>query len=337
MRRSWEVLWITSVRSPTHPSRKRGSSTSLSQLNLKGTWDSLMCNPANTCLGNMAVRWVFYVTRRMLGRNYIYHFPSLAFHRAASGFISTSRPQRCANRAAKTPLQERGRAAPAPPRCSTPSGATGTASSPEPRSPVPPPPPRAAPQGREPSRSAALPPTPQPPARSAAREGRPPPSCPHKGTKAAAPLPRAPSRAAPAPQPRRPFPRRPTHLQAQRGTAAPQELADVAQALALRARLRVHLEEKRRRLSADPAPRGAARPPLPHLPLPPLLTGKGLNREVNTERRKWRARAEGTAHSPAAAAPVVQRGTGAGAGTRGAERGRRLAPGLSESGILGGF
>lgn len=240
-------------------------------------------------------------------------------------------------RAAKTPLQERGRAAPAPPRCRTPSGATGTASSPERRSPVPPPPPRAAPQGREPSRSAALPPTPQPPARSAAREGRPPPSCPHKGTKAAAPLPRAPSRAAPAPQPRRPFPRRPTHLQAQRGTAAPQELADVAQALALRARLRVHLEEKRRRLSADPAPRGAARPPLPHLPLPPLLTRKGLNREVNTERRKWRARAEGTAHSSAAAAPAVQRGTGAGAGTRGAERGRRLAPGLSESGILGGF
>lgn len=106
MRRSWEVLWITSVRSPTHPSRKRGSSTSLSQLNLKGTWDSLMCNPANTCLGNMAVRWVFYVTRSMLGRNYIYHFPSLAFHRAASGFISTSRPQRCANRASE-PLRPR--------------------------------------------------------------------------------------------------------------------------------------------------------------------------------------------------------------------------------------
>lgn len=117
----------------------------------------------------------------------------------------------------------------------------------------------------------------------------------HKGRARKPPNP-GPSRAPPAP----------THLQAQGSTAAPQELADVAQALALRPRLRVHLQEKRRRLSAGRrrhrtgAERSGVLHPAAALTSRSLrrqrrrsLPPEALNREVNTEHRKWRARAGG--------------------------------------------
>lgn len=56
-------------------------------------------------------------------------------------------------------------------------------------------------------------------------------------------------------RPRSPSPPSPrTHLQAEGGSAAPQELADVAQALGLRARLREHLQGKRWPCSARGPP-----------------------------------------------------------------------------------
>lgn len=87
-----------------------------------------------------------------------------------------------------------------------------------------------------------------------------PPSIHTRGSNQTSPLPGTPL--APAP----------THLQAEGGTAAPQELADVAQALTLRPRLRVHLQEKRRTAQRGASTARHSRPPplcSPHLPLPP--------------------------------------------------------------------
>lgn len=143
----------------------------------------------------------------------------------------------------------------------------------------------------------------------------------------------------------------PTHLQAEGGTAAPQELADVAQALALRPRLRVHLQEKRpeelelRGRTDRPAQHGAALPrpaAPPHLPFPPTLRRRlqrrrrslpALNREVNREHRKWRARAGGGRRAgaragvprPGAAPPALpRRGAGGWKGGREARPGPAL-------------